>query len=78
MRALTDVEAHWYRLKHPEMTRAQQDAEIAKGLPDDTEPITRADLHYAPADPHAFSRSEWDRRRKARKTAAASRRKNRR
>ena len=80
MRTLTDAEEKWFRMKHPELSRAQQNAEIAKGLPADVPPITKEDLAARPAPaifPPAFSDTEWDRRRRARKASAASKKRNR-
>lgn len=78
-RPLTDVEEKWVRMKHPEMSEAELQALIAEGLPADVAPITREDLKTpAPPEPeHFFPRPEWDRRKKARKTAQTSRRRNR-
>ena len=79
-RALTDVEEKWTRMKHPEMSKADLDEMIAAGLPADVPPITRADLPPVakePNPPHWYRRSEWDQKKRARKIAAASRRRNR-
>lgn len=85
LRALTDAEAEWVRIKHPEMSAAEQDALIAQGLPADLEPITRDDIrHVARAAEQAridaenapqktFTRKVWDQRRRKRKIAAKTR-----
>jgi hypothetical protein len=80
VRPLTDVEEKWVRMKHPEMSEKELRALIAEGLPADVEPITRKDLPasaFAPQPQHFWERGEWDRRRKARKTARVSKRRNR-
>lgn len=82
MRPLTDVEEEWVRRKHLDMNGDELNVLIAEGLPDDVEPITRADLPSAPptavAEPHAFTRTEWAHRKRGRKISAANRARNRR
>ena len=78
MRPLTDVEEKWARMKHADMPKAELDALIAEGLPADVVPITRADLPKEITEPHAFTSTVWDHRKKKRKISAANRARNRR